>query len=107
LVGRVDKLKPSRTKGHWKSSGIDLSLILTPPRARDGAAVRWDGQKRAGVGDVLDKRILANCQPALERSEKVRLDLEIRNTDRAVGAYLSGQLARMHGARGLPTTRSC
>src|SRR5207253_7276700 len=42
------------------------------------------------------------AKPALERGEKVKADLPIRNVNRTVGATLSGLIARKHGHAGLP-----
>src|SRR4029077_19748475 len=41
-------------------------------------------------------------QPALEKGEQVKADLEIKNVNRTVGATLSGLIARKHGFAGLP-----
>ena len=40
--------------------------------------------------------------PALERGEKVNAELPIKNTNRTVGATLSGIIARKYGHPGLP-----
>jgi glutamate synthase (NADPH/NADH) large chain len=42
------------------------------------------------------------AQPALERAERVTANLDITNADRAVGATLSGEIARRYGDVGLP-----
>ena len=42
------------------------------------------------------------AQPALERGERVNATLPITNADRAVGATLSGEIARRYGNVGLP-----
>ena len=46
--------------------------------------------------------LLDLCAPALERGETVEVDLEVRNTDRAVGTILGSRLTKIHGAHGLP-----
>src|SRR5204862_4618307 len=42
------------------------------------------------------------ARPALERGELVKATLPISNADRAVGATLSGEVARRYGDEGLP-----
>ena len=42
------------------------------------------------------------AQPALEHQEPVNIDLPIRNSNRTVGAMLSGQVAKRYGEAGLP-----
>ena len=49
-------------------------------------------------GMILDQQMLA----AVKDTETVSLDFAIKNTDRAVGAMLSGAMARKHGQAGLP-----
>jgi glutamate synthase (NADPH/NADH) large chain len=51
---------------------------------------------------ALDHQIIATAVDALKGGEPVRLDLPIRNSNRAVGAMLSGEVARAHGHAGLP-----
>jgi glutamate synthase domain-containing protein 3 len=50
----------------------------------------------------LSERIAADTQNAVEGSERVELIYPIENTDRTVGARLSGAIAAIHGDAGLP-----
>src|SRR5205814_2222336 len=50
----------------------------------------------------LNRRLVELAQPALERRERVKETLPISNADRAVGATLSGEIARRYGNQGLP-----
>ncbi|MBR3455486.1 MAG: glutamate synthase large subunit [Bacteroidaceae bacterium] len=52
---------------------------------------------------LLDQQIILTAQPAIERQEEVNLDYAIKNTDRAVGAMLSGAIAARYGEAGLPS----
>jgi glutamate synthase (NADPH/NADH) large chain len=55
-----------------------------------------------GLEKAMDNELIQKCAPALERREKVALDLGIRNVHRTVGAMLAGEVARRHGKDGLP-----
>jgi glutamate synthase (ferredoxin) len=56
-----------------------------------------------GLVETLDVRTLVPaCAPALERGEKVSLELPIRNVNRTVGTILGSELTRRHGGAGLP-----
>ena len=56
-----------------------------------------------GIAESLDMTtLLGLCMPALERKERVVLDLPIRNINRTVGTVLSSEVTRRHGAGGLP-----
>ena len=52
--------------------------------------------------DVMDCRMIAAATEAAAQQKKVVLDYAIGNTDRAVGAMLSGAVAKKHGHGGLP-----
>ncbi len=54
------------------------------------------------LDSVLDRQIIQAAQPALDSREEVNLDYAIRNTDRAVGAMLSGLIAQKYGEAALP-----
>ena len=45
---------------------------------------------------------LMRLEGAIERGERVQIELPIRNVNRCVGGFLSSHIARAHGAAGLP-----
>jgi glutamate synthase (NADPH/NADH) large chain len=51
---------------------------------------------------VLDRRLIAEAAPALEHGQPVRIETRVRNTDRTIGAMLSGEVAKRYGFAGLP-----
>ena len=55
-----------------------------------------------GLEKALDHRLIELARPALERGEKVSIDMPIRNINRTVGTMLSGEIARRYGHDGLP-----
>jgi glutamate synthase domain-containing protein 3 len=59
-------------------------------------------RQRHQLDDVLDHVLIEQARPALERGERVAFALPIRTADRAVGAMLSGDIARRYGDAGLP-----
>jgi len=52
-------------------------------------------------GTVLDQQMADAARNAIERKEETCLDYAIKNTDRAVGAMLSGMIAKRYGEAGL------
>jgi glutamate synthase (NADPH/NADH) large chain len=52
---------------------------------------------------VLDRQLIVEAAPALTQRQPVRLRRTLRNSDRALGAMLSGECARRFGAAALPT----
>jgi glutamate synthase (NADPH/NADH) large chain/glutamate synthase (ferredoxin) len=102
LVGRVDRLRAQRAISHWKSAGLDLAPLLTKPEAGPGVATRCVEKQDHGLAGVLDHQLLKAAAPAFERGEPITVERGIRNTDRAAGTMLSGELVRVRGPEGLP-----
>jgi glutamate synthase domain-containing protein 3 len=101
LVGNVQCIKP-RATDHWKTSRLDFSDVLHRADAGPGVMVCKSVEQEHGLEKALDNQLIEQCRPALERREKVELDLGIRNLNRTVGAMLAGEVARRHGKDGLP-----
>ena len=102
MIGRSDKLRVHKAIDHWKASGLDLSLLLWSPEVGSEVA-RYNVQSQDhGLDKVLDVKLVQLCEAAIERQEKVTLDLPIRNTDRTTGTILSSRIARKYGEEGLP-----
>ncbi|MEX5216828.1 MAG: glutamate synthase large subunit [Nitrospira sp.] len=102
MIGRVDKLKAQKAIDHWKAKGLDLTPLLTAPDV--GPEVpRYCVQKQDhGLACILDNQLMELCRPAIERGEKVALDLPIKNVNRTVGTMLSSTIAKKYGLDGLP-----
>ncbi len=106
MVGRADLLDVQPAVEHWKARGLDLSRILdtTHVFGAEGATppvLRRTVKQDVDLGRVLDAELIALAEPALERREKVTLELPIRNVDRSVGTMLGSELTRRHGGQGL------
>ncbi|HYA04726.1 MAG TPA: glutamate synthase subunit alpha, partial [Xanthobacteraceae bacterium] len=54
------------------------------------------------IRDILDRKLIVQSRAALERGAPVRVAFSIKNTDRTVGAMLSGEIAKRYGHAGLP-----
>ncbi len=102
MTGRVDRIDMGEALDHWKAKGLDLSRLLHQVALLADAPLRWTETQDHGLGAVLDRSLIEQAQPALERGEAVRIDSPVRNVDRTVGAMLSGEVARRHGHAGLP-----
>ncbi len=102
LIGRADLLDTKKGIEHWKAKGLDFSRIFYQPDMPAEVA-RYNTEKQDhGLERALDHRLLELSQPALERGEKVSIDMPIRNINRTVGTMLSGEIARRFGHDGLP-----
>jgi glutamate synthase domain-containing protein 3 len=103
LIGRVDLLEANDAIRHWKSQGVDFANILFKPPVDDGRAVRCMQPQDFGLDKAMDLKLIDLAKPALEEKKHVRIETQIRNTNRTVGAMLSGEISRRYGEKGLPT----
>jgi glutamate synthase (NADPH/NADH) large chain len=102
MIGRVDRLDTRDAIDHWKARGIDLSKLLHQIEVEEGAA-RWNSERQDhGLGKALDHTLIAAAESALDTGQTVRIDHDIKNVNRTVGAMLSGEVARKYGHAGLP-----
>jgi len=102
MIGRTDTLDQRRALDHWKAKGIDLSKILySPPMTPEAGRYCTEPQDH-GLEKGMDlSLLLEKCLPAIERGEKVHLELPIKNTDRVVGTILGSEITKQHW-NGLP-----
>ena len=102
MVGRVDKLETRKAIDHWKASGIDLSRLLTLPVRAQRVQTYCCIDQDHGLERALDHQLIAQAMPAIDNGDPVRIELPVRNSNRTVGAMLSGRVARKYGEDGLP-----
>jgi glutamate synthase domain-containing protein 2/glutamate synthase domain-containing protein 1/glutamate synthase domain-containing protein 3 len=102
MVGRSDLLDARPAVEHWKSKGLDFSAILAPAHANGRTALRCVRGQDHELDKRFDAELLRRCAAAIERRQPVRVEMPIRNVDRAVGARLSGEIVKRYGPAGLP-----
>ncbi|MGQ0577390.1 MAG: glutamate synthase large subunit [Betaproteobacteria bacterium] len=102
LIGRTNLLDTKKGVEHWKARGLDFSKIFCMPEMPAEVA-RYNCEKQDhGLDKALDHRLIELAKPALERGEKVTIEMPIRNINRTAGTMLSGEIARRYGHDGLP-----
>ncbi|KAI9618151.1 hypothetical protein H4Q26_012496 [Puccinia striiformis f. sp. tritici PST-130] len=78
MVGRTDLLKVDETLRNPKTVNIDLSAVLKPAwKMRPGA------------------------EPAIAQGLPVRIEADVKNTDRALGTSLANRVSKAYGEKGL------
>ena len=103
LVGRADLLSTEKVKQHWKSSQLDLSpLLVSAEEIRSDVEIRKAIDQVHDIGSVIDHGLIKNCKDALNKKDTVEFDQEITNLNRATGAMLSHEIAKLWGEEGLP-----
>ena len=99
-VGHVELLDTKAAIDHWKASGLDLSPLLVRPEV-DSPLHNTTTQDH-GLANALDNKLIELAKAALERGERVNIDLPIRNVNRTVGTMLGAEITRKFKGEGLP-----
>ena len=102
LVGRSDMLEPQKDVTHRKAKNLDLSQILHKVPVGKNDTIYCTQQQNHGLKNQLDYQLLELAEKAIEKKEPVSISMDIRNTNRTVGAILSGRIAEKYGSAGLP-----
>lgn len=100
LIGRTDLL--SKLDGFTaRQQNLDLSALLKTAEPIAGKAVHCTENNPPFDNAVLNKALLNQAMPFVEAKQSKTFYFDIRNTDRSVGATLSGAIALLHGDQGL------
>ncbi len=97
IVGRTDLIDAA-------PSVLNFSRMLK----KEEGTLRFTGDMHSpsvplGMqGTVLDRQMIAVAGEALNEGNRINLSYAIKNTDRAVGTMLSGEIAMRYGSAGLP-----
>ena len=102
MVGRVDRLDTKKAIHHWKAQGIDLSRLLHQVDPVPGTTLNWSATQDHGLDAALDNDLIAAARPAFDNGTAVRIERDVINVNRTVGAMLSGEVARRFGHAGMP-----
>ncbi|NCR17939.1 MAG: glutamate synthase large subunit [Microcystis aeruginosa LL13-03] len=102
MVGRTDVLEPKQAVEHWKAKGIDLTPILYQPEVAPEVGRYCQIPQDHGLDKSLDLTVLLDlCKDAIEKGEKVKATLPIKNINRVVGTILGNEITKRHW-EGLP-----
>ncbi len=101
MIGQSDRIDMRPATSHWKARGLDFSRILYKPEAAPGVAIFNSETQDHGLQQVLDTMLIGRSRAAIEQGEPVVIETEVFNTNRSVGAMLSGEIARRYGHAGL------
>ena len=102
MVGQSQHLNMRKAINHWKAQGLDFSRVLHKPEAGPGVGIYHTEKQEHGLENALDNQLIVLSREALDNKKAVKIDLPVRNTNRTVGAMLSGEVAKRYGHVGLP-----
>ena len=101
IVGRTDLIEIVPGRKGSKAEKLDFSRILAKA---DGTCPLFNtSPQHHDIDHVRDRDIIEAATEAIEKQKEISLEYAIANTDRAVGAMLSGTVAARYGEAGLPS----
>ena len=104
LIGRTELLEVLPNDA-LRRAKLDLSPILHKPDVPDGTAqyCRQAGNPPADKGHLAE-RMVQDTRQAIERGQSIDLEYAVNNTQRSLGARVSGEIARRYGNSGMEAT---
>ncbi len=108
IIGRTELLEkrdiaktwanaPANVQAKWNS----LSFSRMEKKETGDVSLYCTKTQDHELFNLLDQQLIAGAQKSIQDQEEVNLDFAIRNTNRAVGAMLSGIIAEKYGEKGL------
>ncbi len=103
MIGRADKLQTAEAVSFWKKTrDIDLSPLLALADVPDTVARHNVITQDHGLDKALDQELIERSRKAIAHKVPIEFSLPINNSNRTVGAMLSGRIAKQYGEEGLP-----
>jgi glutamate synthase (NADPH/NADH) large chain len=102
MVGQSDRLDMRKAINHWKAKGLDYSRLLAKPEAGADVALYNSEAQDHGLDKAMDLELIKRAQPALEKGDAVKIEIDVHNYNRTFGTMLSGRVAEKYGHKGLP-----
>ena len=96
IIGRTDLLEVNEDINLEKAKNVDLSKILYRSPGNESPDINKIKQDFK-MESILDRELVSEAAPTLERGEKTIIKKKIENYNRSLGAMLSGEIARKFG----------
>lgn len=100
IIGRTDLIEINKTPADKKYSLLDFSKMLYKYPGEQILHHCYD--QIHDIDTVKDVSIIKAAESAINSGKEISLEYTIANTDRSVGAMLSGVVAKKYGNQGLP-----
>jgi glutamate synthase domain-containing protein 2/glutamate synthase domain-containing protein 1/glutamate synthase domain-containing protein 3 len=102
MIGQTQSLEVDDSRRHKNTQSLDLSRLLHKVEAPNGSASHCVEAQNHNLDNILDRELIRQAAPAIDKGESVKIELPIKNTDRTTGTMLSGAIAAKYGKQGLP-----
>ena len=102
MVGQTQCLKQLSDVEHWKYKGVDLTPLLHKQACDDHETLYQSISQKHLINDIIDRKMIADAQSALDSQTRVSLEYDVINTDRTIGAMISNEISKKYHDKGLP-----
>ena len=100
LVGRTDFLEQKQVEGSGRSAEVNLSAILNNPYIKEAGKIQYNKKNvyNFELEKTVDEKVLIKkFASALESGQKRSVEVDVTNTDRALGTLLGAEITRRFG----------
>lgn len=100
LVGRTDFLEQKQVEGSGRSAEVNLSAILNNPYIKEAGKIQYNKKNvyNFELENTVDEKVLIKkFASALESGQKRSVEVDVTNTDRALGTLLGAEITRRFG----------
>ena len=101
MIGQIQMLDRRKAINHWKAQGLDFTRIFHKVDVPADVAIHKSENQDHHLENVLDHKLIAEARDAIEFGKPVQIEMSVGNTDRTIGAMLSGTIAKKYGHAGL------
>lgn len=102
MVGHSERLSFDAAKHQGKERLLDFSRLFADDANHASQPKHCEREGWRQAADAYDDQYLDEFMAAADAGKKIVRELKIRNTNRAIGTRLSGDIARKYGYKGLP-----
>ena len=100
LVGRTEFLEQKQVEGSGRSAEVNLSAILNNPYIKEAGKIQYNKKNvyNFELEKTVDEKVLIKkFASALESGQKRSVEVDVTNTDRALGTLLGAEITRRFG----------
>lgn len=102
MIGQAQMLDKRKIVDHWKAHGLDFTRMFHKVEMPADVAIHKTEDQDHNIEHVLDRKLIELSKDAIANKKPVKIEMTVGNTDRTIGAMLSGTIARAYGHAGLP-----
>ncbi|MFC1616633.1 glutamate synthase large subunit [Candidatus Margulisiibacteriota bacterium] len=101
MIGQSNRLEKNDKIKNRKAKNIDFSKMFAKPNLSKGSSYYYTGKQVEEPSQYIDDVLINKAQKALVHKKKIGLFIQIKNSDRSVGAKISSEVSKHYGSQGL------